>query len=54
MPYGSNPHRIFIARNIGECRAENGASKMVDFVLLALGMALFAASFAYAYACDRL
>jgi len=27
---------------------------MLDFILIALGLAFFAASIAYAYACDRL
>jgi hypothetical protein len=52
-----NSHRFLTIRILFEGLAPNYIRKgatMLDFVLLALGIGLFALSIGYAYACDRL
>ena len=46
MPPGPGPHRVgaVLGRGI----------PMLDLILVALGLGFFAATLAYAYACDRL
>jgi hypothetical protein len=41
-------------RPIATCRQTSGAFSMMDVIMLALGLSLFAATIAYAYACERL
>jgi hypothetical protein len=46
----SRIHTLTVAR----FRASQGASKMFDLAMLALGIAFFVVSIGYVYACDRL
>jgi hypothetical protein len=46
---GTNPHR---AQDI--MRAGDRENSMLDIVMLALGLGLFAAAVGYTYACERL
>jgi hypothetical protein len=39
---------------LGEARYRSQGALMLDLILIALGLGFFAASVAYAYACDRL
>jgi hypothetical protein len=44
MPYGQT----------GQAHGSNRSTPMMDIIMLALGLSLFAATVAYAYACERL